>query len=111
MQVPEKNGGDDGTRTRGLCREQKNLTHTCAYTKTCEACRLPSFHTVYEVIDGSDLTPHYGKRPSYVTVSEAPSNLGSSDYLVGVVNGWMRPLTAEEDAELQSAQLRHKKTA
>jgi hypothetical protein len=77
---------------RALHVEQKSLTHTCAYTKKCEACLIPSFHTVYEVIDGNDLTPHYGSRPSYTTVSEAAQHLGPADYVVAVVNGWMRPL-------------------
>ena len=26
LQVPERNGGDDGTRTRGLCRDSERLT-------------------------------------------------------------------------------------
>lgn len=84
--------------------EQNRLTHTCAYSTNCEACNLPSFDTVYEVIDGNDLTPHYGKRPTARTVSDAVANgLGPADYIVAVVNGWMRELTSEEELEYQSA--------
>jgi hypothetical protein len=58
----------------------------------------------YEVVDGNDLTPHYGKRPTARTISEAVANgLGPADYIVAVVNGWMRELTSEEELEYQSA--------
>jgi hypothetical protein len=80
---------------------QQSRTHTCAYTTNCEACRLPTFHTVYEVIDGSDLTPHYGKRSGCPTVSEAAQNLGPADYVV--VNGWMRELTSADELEYKAA--------
>lgn len=83
--------------------EQQSPVHTCAYSTDCAACKLPSFDTVYEVIDGNDLTPHYGKRRTARTVSEAVANgLGPADYIVAVVNGSMRELTAEEQAELHS---------
>jgi hypothetical protein len=59
--------------------EQRSPAHTCAYSKDCAACRLPSFHTVYEVINGNDLTPHYVER-KYATVAEAVS--GGSALLI-----------------------------
>jgi hypothetical protein len=57
---------------------------------------------VYEIIDGSNLMPHYGKYPSCATISDAVPYVGGYDYLVAVENGWMRQLTMEEEAELQS---------
>jgi hypothetical protein len=67
---------------------------------------LSSLHsatvTVYEIVDGSNLMSHCGKHPSYKTVSEAVPHLGGSDYLAAVKNGWIRQLTMEEEAELQS---------
>jgi hypothetical protein len=68
---------------------------------------LLDFHSttvkVYEIVDGSDLTFHYGESPSYKTVSEAAPHVGATNYLVAVENGWMRQLTPEEEVEFQKS--------